>query len=235
MASASAQALTALHQLHLRLQEVQEELARGPRSINARKAAVEKKRTELEARRQKLKQLKVAADQKNLQLKTNENKIADLRSKLNVAVSNREYDIIHGQIDADTMANSVLEDEILETLTRIDQAQVEVKQAEQDVAAAEADLQKVAADVQAREPGLQEKAAGLQTEVAAAEKFLPPDIVPQYRRAVQAFGADALAAVNNKICTSCNLQLTSQKIVELNTGKLMFCGCGRLLYMAEQK
>jgi len=232
--ASSSQALKTLHELHQQLQEVQDALAKGPRQINAKKLAVEKKKAELEARRQKLKQLKLTADQKNLQLKTNENKIGDLRAKLNLAASNREYEIITGQIDADTMANSVLEDEILETLTKIDQTQIEVKHAEQDVAAAEADLQKTMQQVQSVEPGLLERSRALGAEVAAAEKFLPDEIVPQYRRSVQAHGADALAAVENRTCTSCHLQLTMQKIVELGSGKLMFCSCGRLLYLPDK-
>jgi len=230
----SSQALKTLHELHQRLQEVQEDLARGPRQIQAKKKSIEKRKTDLEHRRQKLKQLKLTADQKNLQLKTNENKIADLRAKLNLAASNREYEIITGQIDADTMANSVLEDEILEALTMIDQAQAEVKQAEQDVATAEAELKKLTADVQAVEPGLTDRARQLAAEVADAEKVLPDDIVPQYRRAVQAYGADALAAVEDRNCTSCHMQLTMQKMVELGAGKLMFCTCGRLLYLPDK-
>jgi predicted nucleic acid-binding Zn-ribbon protein len=231
--SASSQAIRALHELHLKLHEVQENLARGPRQIAAKQTAVDKRKAELESRRDKLKQLKMSADQKNLQLKTNEAKINDLRNKLNAAASNREYEIITGQIAADTMANSVLEDEILEALTRIDQMQGEVKQAEQDLATAEASLKQTQADVAAREPGLSDAAAALQKEVGEAEKFLPPDIVPQYRRAVQGFGAEALAAVENRVCSACHMQLTPQRMVELRSGKLMFCGCGRLLYTVD--
>jgi predicted nucleic acid-binding Zn-ribbon protein len=232
--AASSQALKTLHELHQKLNDVQEELARGPRQTSTRNAAVEKRQTELEARRQKLKLLKVTADQKNLQLKTNEAKIAELRAKLNLATSNREYEILNGQIEADRMANSVLEDEILEALTKIDQSQGEVKQAEMDLAAAQGDLQKVLAEVQAREPGLTERVRALEAEVASAEKVLPGEIVSQYRRAVQAYRADALAAVVNRTCTSCNMQLTMQKVVELGSGKLMFCSCGRLLYLPDK-
>jgi predicted nucleic acid-binding Zn-ribbon protein len=227
------QGLKALHDVHRRLQTVQEDLARGPRQTQFRKAAVDKKKAELEAQRQALKQAKLTADQKNLQLKTNEAKINDLRAKLNIVSSNREYEILTGQIAADTMANSVLEDEILEALTKIDQVQMEVKRAEQELATAEAELAKVLSDIAARETGLKQQAEQLQTEVAAAEKFLPGDVVPQYRRAVQAFGADALAPVENRFCTNCNIQLTSQKMVELKSGKWMFCSCARLLYAVD--
>jgi predicted nucleic acid-binding Zn-ribbon protein len=232
--AASSLALKTLHELHQQLQEVQEALARGPRQSSAKQLVVDKKKAELEARRERHKQARLTADQKNLQLKTNEGKIAELRNKLNVATSNREYEILNSQIAADTMAKSVLEDEILEALTKIDQAQVEVKQGEAEVAAAEADLKKVVADAQAREPGLAEKAKDLSVQVAEAEKILPGDFVLQYRRAVAAFGAEALAPVLNRCCSCCNMQLTMQKIVELSAGKWMFCTCGRLLYLPSK-
>lgn len=231
----SPQALKNLHELHRQLQAVQDALARGPRQIQAQKQQVEKRQAELEARRQKLKQLKVTADQRNLQLKANEAKIADLRAKLNAASSNREYEILSGQIEADQMANSVLEDEILEALTKIDQYQVEVKQAEQEVAAAEAELARITAEVQARVPHLTEEAETLKQRIAEAEKVLPATILPHYRRAVQAFGASALSAVENRTCTSCHMQLTLQKAVELSSGQLIFCTCGRLLYLPDER
>ena len=228
--TATNQGLKTLHEVHQRLQAVQEDLARGPRQIQSKKIAVDRKKTELEAFRQALKQARLTADQKNLQLKTNETKIGELKSKLNAIGSNREYEILTGQIAADTMANSVLEDEILEALTKIDQVQIEVKQSEAEVAAAEAELTKITAEVAAREAGLKQQAEKFQAEVAEAEKFLPNDIVPQYRRAVQAFGADALTSVQNRYCSHCNLQLTSQRMLELKGGKWMFCSCGRLMY-----
>jgi len=230
MASPS-QTLASLHQLLLRLKEIQDELAHGPRQIKVRQNALQKRQTELTELRDRHKQVKMLADQKNLQLKTNEAKISDIRTKLNVAASNREYEIFTGQIAADTMANSVLEDEILEALTKVDLMQVEVKQAEQAVAAAEAELRKITADVQTKEPSLKEREAALKDSVANVEKQLPNDIAPQYRRLAQALGVEALAAVENKCCTCCYVQLTSQRLVELRSGKLLFCTCGRLMYL----
>jgi predicted nucleic acid-binding Zn-ribbon protein len=229
--AAANQGLRTLHEVHQRLREVEDDLARGPRQIQFRQSQFDKKTAELEARRQRLKQSKLTADQKNLQLKTNESKLADLRAKLNQAGTNREYEILTGQINADTMANSVLEDEILEALTAIDQLQVEVKQAEQEVATADRDLKNAVADAAAREPGLKEREASIRAELKVAEKVLPEDIILQYRRAVQAFGSEALAAVENGVCGACYVQLTQQRTVELRSGKIMFCNCGRLMFI----
>lgn len=224
-----------LHELHLRLREVRTELEAGPRQIAARKQTFARKQAELEERRQKLKQAKMTADQKNLQLKTNETKIAELRAKQNTVTSNREYDILRGQIDADTMAKSVLEDEILEALESVDRGQAELKVFEQEVAAAEGELQKFVQQIEQKIPGLRQQAEQLNSEVAAAETFLPDDVDGYYRRLVQVHGADALAAVENKSCSNCFVKLTQQMIVEMNAGKLLFCkSCGRLLYMPSK-
>lgn len=224
-----------LHDLRLKLHEISAELERGPRQIGARKQTVQKKKEELEAFQSKVKQTKVAADQKNLQLKTSEARIYDLTGKLNSAANNREYEILQSQIAADTMAKSVLEDEILEALEKVDTVQIDVKKCEAEVAAVEADLKQLVAEVQAKEAGLKEKAAALESQIADAEKVLPPDIVPQYRRLVQSYGAAALAPVLNKSCSECYVSLTTQVYLELKSGAVRFCTCGRLMYVPEDE
>lgn len=233
--SATSTGMKQLHDLRLKLREISDELERGPRLIATRKQTVEKKKEELEALRTKVKQMKVATDQKNLQLKTSEARIYDLSGKLNSAANNREYEVLQSQIAADSMAKSVLEDEILEALDKVDSVQVDVKKCETDVAAVEADLQKLAVEVQAKESGLKERAAALEGQIAEAEKILPPDIVPQYRRLVQSYGAAALAPVLNKSCSECYVSLTTQVYLELKAGAVKFCTCGRLMYVPDDE
>lgn len=226
--------LRRLHELHLQLRDVQEQLAKGPREIAAREQTLQKRKSELEACKAALKQLRATADQKNLQLKGNETKILDLGNKLNSAGSNREYGILTGQIAADRMANSVLEDEILEALESVDGAQGKVKDSEVAIVTAETELKKTKDAVQAREAGLQERAAQLQGQVSEAEQFLPSEAAGIYRRLVQAYGADALASVQESTCGNCYVRLTSQNMMELRTGKPLFCkSCGRLMYIPE--
>ncbi len=224
-----------LHDLRLKLREISDQLERGPRQIAARKQHIDKKKEELEAHRAKLKQLKVSADQKNLQLKSSEGRIYELNGKLNIAANNREYEALRSQIAADTMAKSVLEDEILEALEKVDASQIESKKFELEVAKVEAELQQLIATVQEKEAGLKAQAAALQTQVAEAEQVVPPDLLPQYRRLVQAYGAAALAPVVNKSCSECFVSVTAQVYVELRAGKVRFCTCGRLMYVADDE
>jgi hypothetical protein len=226
--------LKEIHDLRLRLQDVTDEIVRGPRQIAARQQLLEKKKADIEARRTKLKHLKVAADQKNLQLKTSEAKIHDLQGKLNAATSNREFDALRSQIAADKMANSVLEDEILEALDGCDAAQREIKELEDQVAAAEAELGKFSASVKEREPDLKAQAAEMDAQVSEIEKRLPGTILPQYRRLVEAYGARALSPVRGTACGECYVGQRQQTIVELRAGKFIFCTCGRLMYLTDE-
>jgi predicted nucleic acid-binding Zn-ribbon protein len=233
--STTASGLKALHQIHIQLRQVREQLDRGPKQIRARRQHAERKQAELETLRGELKKLRMAADQKGLQLKTNEAKIFDLRMKLNAASSNREFDIMKSQIEADTMANSVLEDEILEALDKVDGMQGKIAAAEQELAKAQAEEKRMIQEIEASEPQLRRESAELEHSLKHSESDLPGAILEKYRRLVQAHGADALAAVENKACTACYAILSPNDAVEINTGKAHFCkSCGRLLYASGE-
>lgn len=221
-----------LHRLHIQLRDVQEQLEKGPRQLKARQQIIGQKQADLEAQKQKQKNLKMAADQKSLQLKSNEAKIQDLRVKLNQANSNREFDIIRAQIEADTVANSVLEDEILDSLEKVDAGQIATRKLEDELAAAKAEEARVAAEIAAAEPGYRSRIAELQGAVTEAESCLPAEFITPYRRLVQAYGAAALAEVEGNICGVCFVNLTPQAQVALRAGQVMFCKtCGRLMYL----
>jgi predicted nucleic acid-binding Zn-ribbon protein len=228
--------LAELHRLLLASKEVQEQLERGPRQLKVRQQNILHKQTELEAQRQKHKALRMNADQRSLQLKSNELKISDLKVKLNQAASNREFDIIRAQIEADTVANSVLEDEILDALEKVDAAQIEIKRLEDEVTRGKADETRAAAEISAAQPGFQSRLAELHKAIANAEARLPENAIVQYRRLAQAYGAAALAEVDGTTCTSCYVSLPPQLVVQVREGQVIFCKtCGRLLYMQKKE
>ena len=219
-----------LHDLHLKLKSVQDELERGPRTAKAKENLLAKRQAELDAIKLQHTDRRKLADNKNLQLKSNEAKLADLRMKLNMCNSNREFDILKGQIAADEMANSVLEDEILDCMEQADKLKVQIHDAEKAVADAKDEIRKAAEQVAAAEDGLKQQAQKLKLAVAEAETVLPAEVAAVYRRLVNAFGADALAAVENGVCTACYVSLSPQQAVEVRSGKLVFCHCGKLIY-----
>lgn len=230
----AGQDFSRLHQLLLELKKVQDQLARGPKQIKARKNRTATAEAELAAREAELKDLRAETDRKNLDLKSKESHLLELKRKLNGAASNREYEIISGQIDADLAAKAVLEDEVLEYLDRVDALQQDIEQCKLKIQESDQDAREYAAQFEAKADDLQKQEQKLQSQVQDAEKIVPTTIREQYRRLVEAYGPEAMAESSGGVCTNCFVQLTMESKVKLNSGKTMFCGsCGRLLYQAD--
>ena len=234
IAHVTTDALRDLHQLHRRIQNLREQIARGPRQVEARRRFLAARQADLEAFRAEAKRLRMAMDQKELQLRSNETRITERRRQLNEAKTNKEYSALQHQIDADKMSNSVLEDEILETMTRADQKKAEVAQLEQELVRSQAEFTKLEAEVAERGKFFQEQLAQAETALREAETSLPPEARETYLRLSQARGADCLAAVEDESCSGCFTSISHQSKNELLMNRLVYCkSCGRLLYLAE--
>lgn len=234
--SVTAVALRELHRIHQQLSDLRERLERGPKQVRAREANVAKLEAELAKAQSESKAAKVHCDQKQLLLKSGEAKIEDLRRKLNAANSNREYQALLEQIAADEMANSVLADEILETLEKVDEMQGVIAEAQQKVARAKEDMAKAQQTVRDQQALLEADVTRLEAELERAEAQLPADFRDPYNRIVKSKGADAMAQVEGENCGGCNQRITANVYNALLMGRAVFCqSCGRLMYLAEDR
>jgi len=232
--SITAAALRDLHRIHQRLADLRDRLERGPKQVRAREANVIQLEAKLTEAKERAKQMQMALDRKNLDLKTGEQKVVDLRVKLNGANSNREYQAFLEQIAAAEMAGSVLSDEILEGMEKVDQLNLLTKEAEKNLAAGKQEMQKAKEAVESSAATIRSDVAALETELAQAEGALPPDLKSDYQRVVRSKGADSLAAADDGVCVGCGQQITLNMQNELQLSKLVFCkSCGRLLYLTE--
>jgi len=232
--SITAAALRELHRIHQQLAELRDRLERGPKQVRAREANVAQLEARLSEARERTKQTQMAVDRKQLDLKTGEQKVIDLRVKLNAASSNREYQALLEQIAAAEMAGSVLQDEILEGLEKADQIAIAVTEAEKNLAAGKQELEKSRHSVESSAATIRGDLSRLEGELVQAEKALPADVKADYQRIVRSKGADSLAAAEDGVCTGCGQQITLNMQNELKLAKLVFCKtCGRLLYLPD--
>ena len=232
--SVTAAALRELHRIHQQLADLRDRLERGPKQVRAREANVKQLETKLAEARDRAKQTQIGLDRKQLDLRSGEQKVIDLRVKLNAANSNREYQALLEQIAAAEMAGSVLSDEILEGLEKIDQLGMATKEAEKNLAAGKQEMEKARQTVESSAATIRADVARLEAELTQAEKSLPADLKADYERVVRSKGADSLAAADDGVCTGCGQQITLNMQNELKLSKLIFCkSCGRLLYLPE--
>jgi len=230
----AAGTLRTLHRMHRQLADLAEQLAAGPRAVAARTRQVQAVEAKKAAAADDVKKAKLAADQKQLQLKSAETKLADLEAKLNACKTNREYQTLGDQIAADRMATKVLEDEILEALERIDVLKPAVPAAEAEIETAKKLLAEADAKVKAESGRLEAEVARIRGDLQTAEKDLAADVREKYDRVVKQKGADGMSAVDGQTCGGCYQQLTGNMLSDVLLGRIIICrSCGRLLYLPE--
>lgn len=229
-----SEVLQQLHRIHRQLTDLRGRLARGPQRVKA----VRDKLAACEARvaqiKESIKATKLIVDRKQLQLRESEAKIETTQGKLNAANSNEEFQIFKEQIAAAEMANSVLSDEILEAMEKVDQLEVTLAEANDVVKSTGGEVRQVESEVEAQKQQLEGEVARLYQELEGVEQNLPRDIKADYQRVVKARGEEGLAAIDNGCCGQCNVQLRIQTLSDVKMGKPLFCSsCGALLYLNE--
>lgn len=226
--------LRTLHRMLRQQSDLREQIERLPRKLNQARANQARFEERLEAIRDELKQTRLKADQKQLQLDSREAKIVELKGKRNSCESNREYQLLSEQIAADEQANSVQSDEILELLEAVDVLDQRIVEARGHLEKAGQETARVEAAVTDEMSRLEGELARVSTELAEAEKRLPSDIAVEYRRLVAASGEGALSETDRETCGNCYRTLTRQIVDEILMQKPVFCqGCGALMYYVQ--
>lgn len=234
MSTATTDIMASIHQILKSISSRQEKLERGPIRIAAHQSNVNDAESKLESTRDQLKAARMAVDAKQLQLKTSEAKISDLQTKLNTCANNREYQALLEQIAADQMAESVLEDEILESMETVDALGISVTTATSDVDAAKKLMQEESSRVNAEAGVLQTEIAQLNQELNDTQGGLPEEIKTDYLRIVKTRKEDSLASVRESICEGCFTQITPNMVAQLALKESVLCkSCGRLLYPSD--
>jgi len=226
-----AEDLRKLHQLLQELDRQKNELQSGPRRIKMQEQAVVKLEGQIATQKDALTQLQKAADQKNLSYKSLQQKLLDLQVKLNQAASNREYEILKGQLATEQEGSGKIEEEYLGLLEQIDAGKLKSQELQKQLEAAKATIVKTREAVTATEPGLKQAIAALTAQVRDAEACIPSSISDNYRRRSQVDGAAAMAVVEDDACSECQVELSPQHCVAVRAGTPIQCReCGRILY-----
>ncbi len=234
MSTATTDIMATLHHILKSITNRQEKLERGPIRVSAHQTRVGQAEEQLETAKENLKTARMTVDGKQLQLKTSEAKILDLQTKLNTCSSNREYQALLEQIAADQMAESVLEDEILECMENVDALGITVTEATTFVGEAKNAMQEESDRVDAEAKQLQLEIKQLSSELLETQQGLPDEIKPDYLRIVKTRKDDSLASVRDEICEGCFQQVTPNQVAQLALKETGICtSCGRMLYPAD--
>ena len=202
--------------------------------IRAHEANVERLESELATLRNETTAFQATTENKQLELSSGESKVEKRRMQLREASSNVEFQALKDEIAAAEMANSVLADETLEALEKVDEMVAKLDHAKDTLAAARSEADRTRQGFEQEVPRIRADIERLEAELKQCESDLPGDFRENYFRAVQHKGEDGLAEVEGKFCSGCNQQIPLNRINDLLLSRPLSCpACGRLLYLPE--
>lgn len=220
-----------LHQHLVQIAEMKNQIERGPRQVKAAILQVETAKDLLQKCKEAIKKKKMDADRKQLQLREREAKVHDWEGKMNAAKNNREFQAIKEQIAADSQANCVLSDEILEILEEIDGLQIEYRGFDEKLKINEAERIKTEGSVAQKLLLLNVELERVEGNLAILERELTPEFLVQYKRLVSNRSEDSMAPLDDVSCGGCYTGLPPKILDSLRKEQAISCpSCGRLLY-----
>ncbi len=196
--------------------------------VNEAQAALDKVKLEMD----KLLKDKREAETTSKQLQEQASK---LKGQLFDVKTNEALRALQSEIAQKNEENSALEERIIEMMMAEDELKVDLKKAEADLKAAQQALT-AAQQVSAQEvQGLETKKSEFQSQWETASAKLNHHLLERYVKLKEARGGNAMAKVENDVCTGCRMAIPPQMFIELKKYReLHTCSnCARFLYVEE--
>jgi len=180
---------------------------------------------------------KIEAERKkiDLEVKGKESAIARYKSQQQQTRKNEEFAALNHEIEHAEKEISALEDKELELMEAYDQGLVRVAEGQKELAVFQEKAKQKKADLEKRIGVVTAELVGAKERQATAEKAVPEDVLPRYRRILKSKRDVAIVPINGASCGGCHMKLTSQTVLSARTGEgITACeNCGRLVYWAE--
>jgi len=210
-------------------------LAAKPVEIKALDDAYKAREEETKAADADLKKLQVENKNKEVELQTKEEAIKKFQGQLYQIKTNKEYTAMEKEINVVRADCSVLEEDIINLLDKIDEAD-KAKQSRSD------QLKTEKGKIAEEKKKINEETKKVETELNGfkgqrnqlADK-VDKIILSKYERILRNKDGLALVPIRNNACQGCFLDMPPQVINEIKMKKdLIFCeSCARILYLED--
>jgi len=209
---------------------IQEELE-GDRAI------VEEAEKRLENDRQELLELRKQVDRKTLSVREKEEAIEKDKNTLAKVTSNKEYKAILAQVEKDKADLSVVEDGVLDAMSRSDGVEEDLKAVENTVKEHGAALAVKEAEVEKQMNSSKEHISSLEAEKADITTDVDAEFIEIYTKLASRVDGQVVVHSAGGMCGGCNMTLTPQTISKLIGGReIIRCmSCGRIIYLEDEQ
>lgn len=226
--------LLLLHGRDRRLGKLEEELNLLPEDIIRieQKISIENESIELAVSEWKLLETNNTTLEKEI-IEISE-KIAKSKTRQLEVKKNEEYQALENEISSLTTIQSEKEDEQIEILVKIDDAQSTASIAQDKIAQKVKDLEHQKADLEVRMLKVKGEMQDLKEEIETSRKEVPEEMLRAYDRVKKVVARPPyLAPLKDQKCSGCHLRVSNDVIsTALVEQKLTQCDqCGRIVYV----
>ena len=188
----------------------------------------------LEAIKQKARQVEV--DRKNMELDVGvrTTSIARLKTQQYETRKNDEFQALGHEIERYEKEITQIEDKELELMEQGDKLKAEIAEEEKKSNAAKDSITRQLSDLESKGTTLQKRLEELTSERGEIAAKIDEDVLNRFERLFASKGDAAIVALEHEVCTGCHMKVTTQTAVQARAGKeLVSCEqCGRILYVA---
>lgn len=171
-----ASILRELHRLRRHTTNLQTEIERAPRLIDAQKRKVARQEEILHETQESLKKVKVSTLEKESTLKSTYQQIAKHQKQLNEVEGKKQYDALQSEIVNDRKTCQKLEEEILAAMADADEIAARLPELEKAVKQAREECAEFEKGAQARHGGLVEQLNQALQQIKEMEETVPERI-----------------------------------------------------------
>ena len=190
-----------------------------------RKNALGQIESEKSALQETCTQKRIKADELDLMLKTNREKVEKYRNDLNAARTNKEYAAILTQINSQKAQDAKLEEMELALMSEIEELQTKLAQLEETATHETEKLETIKASCKDDIEKLDKMIASLTEKRDEAAKDVDPDILKVFERLSERFDGEAMAAIEISgrkpnftfSCTGCYMNLNAEHVNALRS------------------
>jgi uncharacterized protein len=189
----------------------------------------------LEALKQRARQLEVDRKRLELDAGVRTDSVAKLRTQQYETRKNDEFAAMAHEIERYQKEISAIEDRELELMEQQDKLKAEVAAEEKKAAGAKDSIARQVTDLEAKAKALEARLQDLTKERAELASKIDEDVLDRFERLFASKGDAAVVALEHDVCTGCHMKITTQTAVRVKGGKeIVSCEqCGRILYYAE--
>ena len=174
------------------------------------------------------------AKNKELEVNAHDQAIAKRKSQLQEAKTNKEYQALQVQIQADEAARDTLDEKALEAIEKAERFALKLPPVEAEVKKAQELYETTKKKFLSEKPQIESEIAEYNKELQIEEAKMAKEFRDVYDRLVRSVGGDnALAVVEGqKYCGGCNHQIPVNSLAHVLAKKPVTCSsCARLLYV----